>query len=68
MTQFQFDLINALIERGAPAFADELREAIINLIQSRNEVLAENEQLKMQLTQVASEESSVEEVIIGDVE
>lgn len=49
MTQFQFDLICKIIEQGAPVLADELRGALEAFVQSFNNLVAENEQLKTKL-------------------
>ena len=49
MTQFQFDLINALIAKGAPAFSEELSEALIGLIQAHNAAQDEIAGLNTQL-------------------
>ena len=49
MTQFQYDVICKLIDAGAPALAEELKGAILGLVQSLNAVVAENEQLKAKL-------------------
>ena len=50
MTQFQFDLICKIIESGAPALAEELCGALNNLVQNRNALAVENEQLRKELT------------------
>ena len=49
MTQFQFDLICKIIENGAPALANELCNAVSNLVQSYNKLAEENERLKADL-------------------
>lgn len=58
MTQFQFDVICKLIDNGAPAFAPELKNAILGLAQSFEAAVAENEQLKARLKESATPEES----------
>lgn len=46
MNQMQFDVIVAIIKSGAPALAEELVNALVNLVNSYNEQKAELEKLK----------------------
>ena len=63
MTQFQFDMICKIIERGAPALADELCGALDSFVRDRNALATENEQLKAQIASMTSEdEPAAEEV------
>jgi cell division protein FtsB len=61
MTQFQFDLICKLIENGAPALANELCGALNALVQTCNNTMAENEQLKAQIADLTSKEACDEQ-------
>ena len=58
MTQFQFDLICTLIERGAPVLANELCSALDNLVQTCNATIAENEQLKARIEELTKDSES----------
>lgn len=42
MTQFQFDMIIKVIERGAPALADELCTSLNDLVNAYNAIRNEN--------------------------
>ena len=60
MNQFQFDLICKIINSGAPALAEELCGSLNALVQSYNNVIAENEQLKTELEEATSTEAKSE--------
>jgi hypothetical protein len=61
MTQFQFDLICKLIENGAPVLANELCSALNGLVQTCNNTIAENEQLKTQIEGLTSKKACDEQ-------
>ena len=54
MNQQQFDVIIAIIRNGAPALANELVEAMINLINENNE-------LKKKIENITAEQSDTAE-------
>jgi len=60
MTQFQFDLICKVIEGGAPALANELCGALDSLVQSYNEIVKENADLKIQLEAINASSEAAE--------
>lgn len=43
MNQMQFDVIVAIIKNGAPALADELVGALVNLVNAYNKLKEEHE-------------------------
>ena len=61
MTQFQFDLICKLIENGAPALANELINALQEMVKICNATAEENTQLKVQLADLTSKEACDEQ-------
>ena len=58
MTQFQFDLICTLIERGAPVLANELCGALQGLVQTCNATVEENEKLKAQISELTKDDET----------
>lgn len=54
MNQQQFDVIVAIIRNGAPALANELVEAMINIINENNE-------LKKKIENITAEQSDAAE-------
>lgn len=46
MTQFQFEVICSIIEKGAPALAIDLCTALNNLVNERNSLVTELDKLK----------------------
>jgi hypothetical protein len=61
MTQFQFDLICKIITNGAPALADELCGSLDAFVKAYNGIVAENEQLKQQITDMTTKEATSED-------
>lgn len=55
MNQLQFEMIMKIIQNGAPALADELCNALGNLVNDRNHLAEENEKLKKEKEDAASE-------------
>ena len=46
MTQFQFDAIVKIVQSGAPALANELYNALNNLVNEYNKLLKEKQELE----------------------
>lgn len=65
MTQLQFDLICKIIEKGAPALADELCGALDSFVRDRNALAAENEELRTQIASMTSENEPAAEEVVG---
>ena len=58
MTQFQFDLICTIIEKGAPVLANELCGALDNFVKSYNAIAKENEKLKVQISELTKDDET----------
>ena len=50
MTQFQFDMICTIIDKGAPALANDLITSLSTVIKEANALAEENAALKAEIT------------------
>ena len=60
MNQYQFETILKIIESGAPALANELCNSLNDLVNDRNALAQENEELKAKISNKKSTKGQAE--------